>query len=92
MGFFKNIFKSDKKAIHQIVMKLSFNDEVIIYPTEKGWEKIENTLGENYVVKRKTEDNGYQDTLWCIIEDLGTLFFHGSEYMHSHFEIITHKW
>jgi len=52
-----------------------------------GWEKIESMFSEKYVEDRRTEENGYKDNMWCIIEDLGELFSHGSDYIHSNFEI-----
>ena len=88
---FRKLF-GRKKVTHQIMMKLSFNDEVIIYPTEKGWERIYDMLGDKYIVKRKTDDDGYQDRFHEIISDFGGMFTVGSDFFHSHFEIITHKW
>ena len=83
----KKLFKR-KKRKYSVRWKHSFNDEIIIYPTEKGWEKINFKFSENYVEERRTDDNGYKDTLWQIIEDLGDLFYHGSDYIPSNFEII----
>jgi len=88
---FKNLFKN-KKSVHQIVMKLSFNDEIIIYPTEKGWELIFDMYGDKFIAKHKTDDGGYKDQFHEIITDLGNMFHHGSDLLYSHFEIITHKW
>ncbi len=85
-----NIFKR-KKRTYSFVWKHSFNDEVIIYPTEEGWEKINSMFGDKYIEERKTEDGGYKDRLWNIIEDMHDLFYHGADYIPSNFEIIE-KW
>jgi len=66
----------------------SFNDTVIVYPTEKGWEKIYETYADQYIEDRKTDADGYKDTFWCMIEDMGEMFCHGSNYLHSRFEIV----
>jgi hypothetical protein len=89
--FLENLFKH-KRRTYRAVWKHSFNDEVIIYPTEKGWEKINALFSENYVEQRKTEENGYKDHLWQIMEDYGEFFYHGTDFIKTTtFEIIE-KW
>jgi hypothetical protein len=72
--------------------KHSFNDEIIIYPSEKGWTVINKKFGEKYVEERKVEDDGYKDHLWNIIEDYGEFFYHGTDFIKTTtFELIE-KW
>lgn len=71
-------------------MKVIFNmnDEVTIYPNESGWSKmvelkqkrldISLEKARGYVYEKKTEDGGYRDQLWCIIQDFHGLFVIGS--------------
>jgi len=64
----------------------SLNDKVIIYPNEKGWQKIKDvysldlSYAPNLLTIRTVEDGGYEDMLWRIIHDLGGMFYHGSHY------------
>lgn len=84
--FFKKIFKKNKTnfVIH---WKHSFNDTLIVYPTEKGWEKINDIYDKSFVDEHRTADGGYKDTFWVVMEDFKELFYHGSDYIYSHFEI-----
>ena len=72
-------------------MKFNINNLITIYPSEKGWNKIIEiyygfgsftlTQINNELLKKKTPDGGYRDSLWCIIEELNPLFFNGSPYL-----------
>ncbi len=72
-------------------IKLNLNNEIIIYPSNIGWIKIHEIISNLYGVsadklddeikKRTTEDNGYRDQLWKIIEELYPLIFNGSRYL-----------
>lgn len=86
----KKIFRR-KRTTYSVIWKYSFNHEAIIYPTEKGWKKIESMFSEKYIQERKTDNDGYKDLLHVIVTDLGELFLHGSDYIWSNFEIIE-KW
>lgn len=68
-------------------MKFNVNYEVTIYPTEEGWLKISKNLQNMYsikmandiLVRNTTEDGGYKDILWSIINDHNDLFYHGTD-------------
>jgi hypothetical protein len=70
--------------------KYNINHDVIIYPSEEGWRKIEFLLSELYPLdkkqvkvwlkERRTKDEGYKDQLWNIISELSGLFFNGTPY------------
>jgi hypothetical protein len=84
---------------YKIGKVFSVNDEVIIYPSEKGWIKIREIYTDIYAdlytkslvrvdvdkhLRHKvTLDGGYKDQLWSIINDLNELFFIGSSYLES---------
>jgi len=65
-------------------MKLNFNDSIIIYPTEEGWQMILDDLLKNhsdnkvYAVelfnKRKVENNGYKCQFHTLITLHNKLF------------------
>jgi len=75
--------------------KLDFNMnyEAIIYPNEKGWNRIISDLMEAYqfnvekatewAEKRKTEDGGYKEQLWEIIAMHNGMFFNGTSYFET---------
>jgi hypothetical protein len=86
-----DIFKRKKKT-YSIGWKHSLNNEIVIYPSEKGWEKINSMFSEKYVQDRMTEDGGYQDLMWTVIEDLHELFYHGSDYLETTTIEIIDKW
>lgn len=70
--------------------KINLNETVIIYPTDKGWEKINRILRHqcqnhgidfsHYISSRVTNDGGYKDQLWQLINDIGVMFFPGPNY------------
>jgi hypothetical protein len=73
-------------------MKFNLNDEVVIYPTPEGWDKIieiyRKTYGKDYneamnnIRKgHRTEDNGFKEQLHVIINMYGDIFFNGSNYI-----------
>jgi hypothetical protein len=81
-----NKVNDDKKDVVVKDIILSMNDKVVIYPTEKGWKKIRDiyisknrsiAIMETYM---KTKDDGYEDTMWCIVSDLHEMFFNGQSY------------
>ena len=86
-----NIFKR-KKRTYSVSWKHSLNNEIVFYPSEKGWEKINGMFSEEYVEDRKTEDGGYKDLMWTVIEDLHELFYHGSQYIETTTIEIIDKW
>ena len=59
---------------------MTHNDFIIIYPNEKGWQKIYALVGEDLADRRTTADYGYRDQMWRIIHDLHSMFFHGQGY------------
>jgi len=97
----KNLIKRNTYKLHNkpalikpvIIHHFNLNDEVIIYPNEKGWQKIIELTAKNYKFstekaiewtdKRKTEDDGYKEQLWVIISDLHDMFYNGQNYMQT---------
>jgi len=67
--------------------KFNINHEVIIYPTERGWEKIKKNLysiysmqvADNELALKRTEDGGFKEQLWCIMQDHSNLFYNGTD-------------
>lgn len=81
-------------------MKANHNDQMIIYPTERGWQAITEHIQAHYGYSpsrlrtfmecRKTKDGGYKDQMWRIIHDLHTLFYNGQTYFTTtNVEILT---
>ena len=64
-------------------IEFSMNDDVIIYPNEKGWAKIIELKGTESYYSKQTDDGGYTDQLWCIIRDLHEMFFNGQNYFEN---------
>lgn len=67
-------------------MKITFshNDNVTIYPNEKGWAKIIELTGDvDVYYYKQTEDGGYRDQLWCIMHDLHEMFYNGQQYFEN---------
>lgn len=72
---------------------INLNDEVIIYPSEAGFRKIneivaemygiKSDLAKNYVKNRTTDDNGFKEQLWEIMGNFGLLFFNGTTYLNN---------
>ena len=70
---------------------LTWNDNVIFYPTDLGWQKIIQLLKKSYslstseavvwISKRRTKDDGYQEQLWVIIQDFHEMFYNGQQYL-----------
>ena len=77
------------------MVKYNINYSIIIYPNAEGWEKIRQIMSETY--KFHTEDEfeaffrshvvetgaGYKDQIWSIMQDLGEIFFNGSNYLET---------
>lgn len=73
------------------MVKYNLNNNIVIYPNENGWNKIIEIVKNDYnltwsaanewVERRKTEDNGFKELLWVIISDFHNLFFNGSIYL-----------
>jgi len=77
------------------MIKYDINESIIIYPNAEGWEKIREIMSEKY--KFNTEEEfeeffrtyvvetgaGYKDLLWSIMQDLGEIFFNGSNYLET---------
>lgn len=64
---------------------LNLNDYATIYPNENGWKEIDRILFKKYgknefIEKFKTDDNGYRDQLWEIINTFHSMFFNGQTY------------
>ena len=76
-----------------VMPRFNLNHEVVIYPNEKGWQKIIELTAKNYQFsiekaiewtdKRKTDDGGYKEQLWVIISDLHDMFYNGQNYMQT---------
>jgi hypothetical protein len=80
-----------KKRIKEIMPKkfeASLNDYMIIYPSNKGWDMIDDVLRQEYALslqdrrywidRKKTEDGGYREQIWVIASDFGSFLTNGS--------------
>ena len=75
--------------------ELNLNDEVIIYPNQKGWAKIQqvikkkyqdyNTVDTDKYFREKIVEGGegYQDQLYQIMFDLGDMFYMGNNFLEN---------
>ena len=77
------------------MIKFNINWEIIIYPSESGWDKIHDLTKEAYhlthdvaiewvnsrtVPAKDDMSKGYKDQLWSIAGDLHSMFFNGTPY------------
>lgn len=74
-------------------MNASFNDQITFYPNFRGWEAMREILKkrntdqlrplniEEELKAHTTEDGGYKDQLWQIMQTFGQLFYNGSNYL-----------
>jgi hypothetical protein len=72
------------------MQKYNANYEIIIYPSEKGWEKIRSIISsiykldgrrlDAYIKSKTTPENGFKDQMWCIMSDFGEMYFNGTSY------------
>ena len=47
---------------------------------EKNLELIYgNKLGKMEIERKRTEDNGFKEQLWCIMQDHSNLFYNGTD-------------
>jgi hypothetical protein len=71
--------------------KFNINHDVIIYPSDKGWWKIKENLiyaydvdyAERQIASKRTEDGGFKEQLWCIMQDHSNLFYNGTDCLKS---------
>jgi hypothetical protein len=75
--------------------KYNVNDYITIYPNESGWKKIKEIIQKkygysdleyetNHLKGKKTEDGGYTDQMWCIMQNFGDeMYFNGQSYFKS---------
>lgn len=87
-------------------MEYNINNEVIIYPTEKGWNRIRKniveaykfseyptTIAEETILRNRTKDNGFKEQLWVLIEQHNNLFYMGTDCLvNMKIKIIKDKW
>jgi len=72
-------------------MTFNINDKVIIYPNKKGWDKLVqlnmNVYKQNhktalsYIDRCRTDDDGFEEQLWIIMELYNGIFYNGSNYL-----------
>ena len=69
--------------------KFTVNDQVVIYPNDKGWDKIHDLIREKYrlsnqktfdFIEGRKFDGGYRDQMWTIMSDLHSMYFNGQNY------------
>jgi len=75
------------------ILNFNMNYNVVIFPSESGWERIISDLMSAYKLtkekaiewaeKRKTPDGGYKDQLHVIIDLHHGMFFNGTNYFKS---------
>ena len=73
--------------------RLNLNNDIVIYPNEEGWKKINeltrkaynlsDTETEDWLDRRKTENNGLKEQLWVIIDLYHSMFFNGQRYLET---------
>ena len=76
-------------------IKYNSNNNVVIYPNEKGWAKIREILQKEYKFEtakeldewliKHTVNGGYKDQLWTIVADFNSMFFNGTSYFENSF-------
>jgi len=70
-------------------MKINLSENVIIYPSKEGWIKIYETFANRYRKPyneainhideyNRTDDNGFKEQLWVIMEMYNGLLYNGS--------------
>jgi len=68
------------------------NDEVIIYPNDRGWGKIRELLKEHYLlsdsdatdwIDKRKSNGGYKEQLWVVINNFHSMYFNGQNYFKS---------
>ncbi len=78
-------------------LEANLNDYMIFYPSEKGLDKIDNILKEKFslpftqrkewIDSRRTEDGGYKEQIWAVMEDFGPELFGNGSLMVSNTKI-----
>lgn len=78
-------------------MEINMNDQITIYPTDKGWIRIKELLMSKYrltdkeadrwIRNRQTDDGGYKDQHWCLIDTFHSMFYNGQSYLHTKIKI-----
>ena len=74
-------------------IQISWNDEVTIYPNDKGFAKMYEIIAKEYklsmseaihsITSRTTPDGGYKDQLWHITSMFSEMFFNGTSYFEN---------
>ena len=78
----------------QKIMKFNINHTITVYPNEQGWTYIKIRLHELYGSQmdsytdfekfyqlKLTEDGGYKEQMWTMIEDVPMLFHQTTNYL-----------
>ena len=74
--------------------KYNLNDNVILYPNQRGWAKIveitqnEYNLTQEQVaawVHRRKECGGFKEQLWVVMSVYHEMFFNGQQYFETAF-------
>ena len=69
--------------------KYNINNEIIFYPTEKGWDRIVELITDKYSltpervlawIEGHKAGEGYKEQLWVIIQDFHEMFYNGQKY------------
>lgn len=89
---FNNVFEEWKQNLNAH-KQININDYVTIYPTDEGWQKIRSIMKKDYLASDyhvdkwishcATEDGGFRDQLWVIIDKFNELFKLDSVYLDS---------
>ena len=74
-------------------IQFNANDDMVIYPSEEGWNRIVVNTMQYYGVERKTatewvdakrtDDGGYIDQVAHVMCVLGTMFYTGTDLISS---------
>lgn len=68
---------------HPATKEFNLNDSAIVYPNDKGWAKIIELVGRDYAESCRTQDNGYKEELWSIMNNLGSMMYMGQDYFEN---------
>lgn len=82
------------KKYDSLMETINLNTEVIIYPNEKGWEKLvecqynlyaqygiqKKEDAKRYVESKRTQDDGFKEQLWVLMQTYHDMFFNGTPY------------
>jgi len=70
----------------------TLNDEIILFPNKRGWERIIELFAEYYycsieeakrVITLKRSPKGFKIQMWQFIATYGSMIYHGNNYFEN---------